>query len=74
MVRVALLLEFISVMIELAGFPQEGPFRDVKWVLIVESINISNWEGVNIWAIMSIGSYVIKAFSTTTFRITAMKQ
>lgn len=74
MIRVALLLEFVSVMIELAGIPQEGPFRDAKWMLIVGSINISNREGVNIWAIMLIGSYVIKASSTTTFRITAMKQ
>lgn len=70
MVRVALLLEFISVMIELAGIPQEGPFRDAKWLLIIESRNISNWEGVNIWAIIMIANYLIKASST----ITATKQ
>lgn len=74
MVKVALLFEFISMMIELADIQQEGPFRDAKWMLIVESINTSNQEGVNIWAIIKISSYVIKASSTITFRIIAVKQ
>lgn len=74
MVGVVLLLEFMSVMIELAGIQQEGPFRDTKWMLIVESINIPNRERINIWAIILISSYVIKASSTIIFRITAVKQ